>query len=181
MQVPSLPRSPDVHQRARLAQTCGPIASRSWIFWTFWLQSWPQGGVLACADGAIQTLQYPENKKNLDTLLHLNYAMTPLFRRKIFFVQKSTVWAPLLGTRVWIEEYRNFGKIPVVQPPPRNCRAVLSGGGRTCGAGGGDETCKNQPANRPRCAQVEQPKPSGTIRRIVSAERRASAVAAAFP
>ena len=65
VQVPSLPRPPDVHQRARLAQTYGPMASRSWVFWIFWLQSRPQGGVLACADGAIQMLQYPGNKKFL--------------------------------------------------------------------------------------------------------------------
>ena len=95
-----------------------------------------------------------------------------VWARNIFCPKVDRVGQKLPAPPLGSQKMRKSSTTPVVQPP-RNRQAVLpEGGGARVRSTRGGKTCKNDRANRPRCAQVEQLKPSGTIRRAICAGLR---------
>ena len=126
----------------------------------------------------------PQEEIHSDTLLCSIFATTLPFCQKIFFVQKWPIWRQLARCqRLCPRSGQNWGNAaPPPQEPPK-CHLlgqIFGDGGRERGCCG-DKPCENRGASRPICAQEEQLKPYGTVRRAIFAIPCARTVAAAFP
>ena len=119
------------HRRARMYIAAAPGGERpspptpkKQGFRYFWLHSWPQGGVLACADGPINTLQYPENK---NFLIHFCARCSRRHCRsgEKYFSSKSGPYGDSSHDgSVWNPEIAKTGEMPF---PPGTIKMALFG------------------------------------------------------
>ena len=154
-------------------------------FGDFWLHNVSQRGVFASVDGHIKTLQCPRNKKMSGRFCTRTSQRHMRLSKKYFLSKKGPRGHHFAGSGLGAKNSPKSWKISVPSPPPGTTKMSLvgpdfRGGGRERGCCG-DETCENRGASRPICAQEEQLKPYGTVRRAIFARSCARTVAAAFP